>query len=281
MHVTEVEMAATVGGPDLCVGGTAFGSQAGGTRPPENAFDNAVTGTSFFQEDDSSTWGVMSGSHVGYDFGTPVTIGEVRRKSVNAAGQFVREARVQVLRGSDDLTNWFYYDILRFGVWTQNETKTAAVNSGTLLPTNEYPFWGINCTKTVLGQIQLAELIFANSAGGASIVTGLPPIFGMRGAGTGEGFEARRFLDGNGTASKFVHNTYTPNAWKSGLLGVCFTAPQNPAELRLQAVADFPTGGPEDFTIVRSHNGVNWEVMRTVTGQTGWTAGQVRAFSIP
>jgi hypothetical protein len=280
IHVTEIEMAAAVGGANLCTGGTAIGSQTGGARPPANAFDGSVASTSFYQEDDNSTWGVMSGSWVGYDFGSPVTIREVRRKSANATPQFVREARVQTLIGSDDGTNWLSYDILRWSAWSQNQTQTAEVNGSGLLPTNEYPFWAINCTKTALGQIQLAELIFANSTGGASIVTGLPPIFGMRGAGTSEGFEARRFLDGNGTASKFVHNTYTPNAWKSGLLGVCFTGSQSPAELRLQAVSDFPTGAPEDFTIRKSHDGLVWTTVATVTGQTGWTTSQVRSFSI-
>lgn len=278
VHVTEIEMATSPGGADICTGGTAIGSEPSAIRAPANAFDNSVASTSFYQEDDTASQGVMCGSWVGYDFGAPVVPVEIRRKSADAATQFVREARTQTLQGSDDAATWLSYDILRFNAWTRNETETRAINQSGTLPTTDYPFWAINCTKTQLGQIQLAELVFANSIGGATIVTGEQPIFGLRGATTSEGFEAKRFLDAN-NSTKFAHNSYTPNAWRNGTLGVAFASSQNPVELRLRAVTDFPTGAPEDFTIIKSHDGVTWTTVATVTGQTGWTAGEVRTWN--
>lgn len=72
--VTEIEMSADVGGPDLCVGGTIVSS---GTYPASDcnmayAFDDATSGPNCWASN------VSTAGWIGYAFASPVAISEVR-----------------------------------------------------------------------------------------------------------------------------------------------------------------------------------------------------------
>lgn len=101
LALAEVEMRATVGGADLCTGGTPGAASFDPGFPPSNLYDNNFT-----------TYLMRSGNtslRVWYDFGAPVDVGEVwfrlPNSGVSHPGSTHGPQGVQVI-GSDDGVSW-------------------------------------------------------------------------------------------------------------------------------------------------------------------------------
>lgn len=99
-RIGEIEIRAVVGGPTICVGGTAFGD--GDYYPASRAFDGTATG-------ESNVWAGNPGAQriIGYDFGAVVVMSEaVITNGIGmggGAGQHVFAFDFQI---SSDGTTW-------------------------------------------------------------------------------------------------------------------------------------------------------------------------------
>lgn len=96
--VAELEMRASVGGANLCTGGTPLGSVNDGTNVASRAFD-ADTGT-FWRTGTTPLY-----PYLGYDFGSPVTVVEAAWTNSSDA---TASARSAVAQWSDDNVTWRY-----------------------------------------------------------------------------------------------------------------------------------------------------------------------------
>lgn len=119
--IAELEMAETAGGADLTTGGTpiASGSYTGSQHDAANAFNGVL--------DASDCWAAASApaGWLGYDFGVPVKIGEVRICGRNSYGQSPRDFTVEhSMNGTDwtadasytNITVWPAYTLVPFAV---------------------------------------------------------------------------------------------------------------------------------------------------------------------
>lgn len=97
--IREIEMRATIGGPDLCSGGTPFASETN-DGDPSYLFDNNL----------STHWGVVASGqgtcYVGYDFGAPVEIVEIAVSTRDQFGDPNYRIRFATLSYSDDGRNY-------------------------------------------------------------------------------------------------------------------------------------------------------------------------------
>ncbi len=94
----EIEMAAAIGGPDQCTGGTAIASSnhasSGGAA---TAFDGVLADPGWYSGSGTSGW-------IGYQFASPVRVAEVRIAARMSYSQSFRDFTIQY---SDDGSSWF------------------------------------------------------------------------------------------------------------------------------------------------------------------------------
>jgi hypothetical protein len=131
---TEISMAATSGGTNLCTGGTPFADQSFSGTTPGDAFDANV----------STIWSSTTGPwpmNIGYQFASAVEINEVKVTARNDSFFTQAPARF-VLEYSDDGSTyhpWMFVDWGNFG--SAGTTKTALKPSGDAAGSHAY--WGI------------------------------------------------------------------------------------------------------------------------------------------
>lgn len=119
--VAEVEMAATTGGANIATGGTpiASGSYPGAQHVPANAFNGVLDASDCWASDNASAgW-------IGYDFGTPVIVKEVRICARNSYGQSPRDFTIEhsndgvswtPVASYTNVTSWPAYTLVPFAV---------------------------------------------------------------------------------------------------------------------------------------------------------------------
>lgn len=151
----------------------------------------------------------------------------------------------------------------------------AALAGGTQPPASgTHSFWRLNITSTEAGaNISIAEIEFLASTDGADQAVGGSPTVS---SGRNGSLAAAAFDDDP--------STYWNGGNEGGVdwIAYQFADPVLVAAINLQARSpDAATDAPKDFTVEFSDDGVTWEVAWTVTGQTGWIAGQVRQFVDP
>jgi hypothetical protein len=267
--LAEVEMAASVGGADLCVGGTAIGYNAVGS--PDDLFDNNnATECNFAGQD-------VDISGIGYEFTAGVSIAQVRWRSAGS-GRGAAAPTAFVVQGSDDGTTWYTYEVVSGLSSAADSTNYSATVGSTarvtgLGRTNAIG-WRVNITDNQSASIvQLAEVIFAGTVSGATLCTG-------GGATADWSFHAfgrypSNAFDGN-TGTQWSTGTVTNN----GRIGYIFPAPTDAAELRMTNGSTDPSGAPKDFTVQYTEDGVTWTTVLTQTGITGWAPGTYKAFTL-
>jgi hypothetical protein len=119
--VAEIAMHTSVGGSDVCTGGTASGTNINGSYPAANAFDgNLATDCQL-----TSSTGTIS-----YGFASSQAIVEYAvTASASLAASYAPEN--WTFEGSPDGVNWTIMAYVRGQVaWGANETRTFAVNAG-------------------------------------------------------------------------------------------------------------------------------------------------------
>lgn len=96
--VTEIEMAATAAGANMCTGGGAIASGNYGAGHEEaNAFNGVLGDPPWASANSSSGW-------IGYDFGTPMPVAEVRICA--RYGTYVQSPNTFAIQYSDDAASW-------------------------------------------------------------------------------------------------------------------------------------------------------------------------------
>lgn len=139
-------------------------------------------------------------------------------------------------------------------------------------------YWRINISAAQSGAyVSIDEIEMRATAGGSDQCTG------------GTASSDSHFSSSYAASAAFddITNGSFPWASNSGFphwIKYAFASPVVVAEvtLRMPTVA---YGGanerPKDFTIEWSDDNSSWTVARTVTGQTGWSASEVRTYSVP
>lgn len=70
------------------------------------------------------------------------------------------------------------------------------------------------------------------------------------------------------------------NATPPATITYTFAAPTDVLEYTIQGPGNEITASPRDWELQYSDDGSSWSAAHTVTGQTGWTVGQVRTFAV-
>jgi hypothetical protein len=267
-----LEMASSPGGANLCVGGTPSGGPEDGTFVAANAFDQN-NGTRW-----SGSFNLVAGNWLQYEFTSPQTITEVRITTRNDAF-FTDAPTVFAILSSNDGVNFTFVQLVRIGsAWTQFEQRAFAITPTPISNIRaNASIWGITVTDSADGNVlYMAEMILATSIGGATIVSGGFP-FHTTAINNSEA--SSNLFDG--TNSLYGGRSFASVPAHS--VGYVFASPVNPVELRLTAASVFSleTRMAKDFTIWWSANGYDRTTVATVAGQTGWSSGETRAFTIP
>lgn len=268
VFIADIEMAATVGGANLCTGGTA--SSTGMTGTAANAFDGsqATYCNTAANSSDLATYR--------YTFSAPVSIGEVRLLMTNSSTFHEQGPLGFSLQASGDGGSTWQTMALITGLaaWTLAESRAFTIGAVPLvtgLGRSNARGWRVNTTAIPgSGQLEIAEIIFAATAGGSAI------------AGAGYGASACHNGFVRPASQAFDANTSTiwsPNNTTIGRVARFFSAAQDIAEVRI-AAGSTANRAPGDFTVQFTEDGVNWTTALTQTGVTGWSSGSYKTFAV-
>lgn len=125
----------------------------------------------------------------------------------------------------------------------------------------------------------LQELELSTSGGGSDFTS------------PGMTVSASSNFDAGSVGSRVIDNAFTniiKGAWVSSggsfpqWVAVDTAGSYGAVELRLfcQNYAGGPARAPKDFLVEGSNDGSSWTTIKTVTGETGWTAGVGKTFSL-
>lgn len=148
----------------------------------------------------------------------------------------------------------------------------AGIAAGKLPP--GFRFWRLNCTANN-GSTNLAigDFELRSSIGGASIFTGGTP----SASSTNGSYVAANAFDNNAGT---LWNAATSSGWLMYVLPANLEL-VNAVQFAVRTRSDgYTADAPKDFTLEYSSGGVSWTVLKTITAQTGWAAGELRAFTI-
>lgn len=260
-RIAELEMAAAPSGTNLCVGGSvlSWGTGAGGGLVPGNAFDgNPAT---YWQ----LNLGVGQG--LGYVFPAPVSVGVMRITAESATANVMWQAVVPEY-SLDGGTTWISCEPVLLPTYAVGATVEFAVVP--MVGTNRATarFWRKQYTS---GNARTQEIEFRQGMSGSNLCVG--------GMAWGQGavnssVRPQLAFEGRG------------GMWQGGTSGATyaqylFATPPNPDYAAVQAASSSPNSMGQDWTFDWSLNGRDWNTVRTVTGETGWSNNQWRTYSLP
>jgi hypothetical protein len=193
------------------------------------------------------------------------------------------------IQGSNNGTDW---DTLKTVTgetgWTPNEKREFVVDDDTA-----YRYFRIDiATVDGASNMNIAEIEFIDAAvlydmtlisenfsadyTGGEIQTSEFPMSGVASASSeaSETFAASKAFDDNvGTTWR---SDSLPYGWLQYDLGSGVS--KKLYKVKIQADASLSQCSPKDFTIQGSNNDSDWDTLKTVTGETGWTSNEVREF---
>lgn len=255
MTMAEVEMAATLGGPNLCTGGTPIGT--GGIGSPSNLFDgNPAT---------QLTWSTANSPPVaGYILATAAAVAQFRLRA-SAGGEVGRMVQGFTPQYSLDNVTWVSLEPCGpTGLFTASEWRSFTIMHPLFAPSRATArLWRLS---NLSGGNTIQEIAFRASAGGPSLCTG------------GFGYPSSE-LGGNSINGAFDADLGTKWVYSTpGTAWYFFPTAPNPTHLAVTG----GTGGtaPSDWNVDWSYDGVTWTTVATITGQTGWGANETRVFAI-
>lgn len=258
--VSEIEMAVTPAGSNVCTGGTPYASSFVGGFPVSNAFDGSTAADWLA----SGATGI-DGSFIGYDFGSgnDQDIVEVRIAATNFDSGKPTPRVFTVESSDDDVTYVVEWTGFYLG-WVSATLTTFSVPT----PGDTNGYWGVYCEQNNIpnGQAIIAEIEFRDSIGGSNLAVG-------------------------GSASAFTDNSTAGNAfngnpsdyWFAGGGGVAnfiwyqLTAPAAIVEATITAALPFYAWAPKDGKFVYSQDGKSWLAISSFTGEI-YTTGETKTF---
>jgi hypothetical protein len=262
VHVAEIEMHTSIGGADVCTGGTASASSA--FNPASSAFDNDI----------NTKWTALSAPPhwIKYDFGAgndkDIVEFSISGAGTAGGGSVTASPADMTLEYSDDNTNWTaLFTIKDASGWASQSTiKTYSASQSYETATNKR-FWRIVPTAVSGGgtQVQIAELKMYASSPTDECTGGTAEAFTQTSTA---GLPAFAF---DGAAGGWQSTATLTGQW----LGYFFASAKN-----ITAVGITSTTGstaPANFTI-EYWDGAAYQTAFTITGATGWGASQTRYF---
>lgn len=264
--VREIEMAATPGGADICNGGTALGFAM--FNSPTFAFDNNL-GTQA-----STTFNSPEG-WIGYDFGSPVTVAEVRIRSHSANIPINL-----VLRYSSDGTNWFTFAHLLSPGWGALEDRTWTFSSSLALLSDTWRMFTEYAENGGRSSLIVTDLAFAATIGGANLATGgAALVFSestMNAGSSGGGTPASVAFDGLNTTNVGRTN------FARFILGYTFPSPVSIKQMRFTSSNATNVGNvPRDLQLQIPDGSNVWRTVGALWNQAGWASLETRAAVVP
>jgi hypothetical protein len=223
-----------------------------------NAFDNN-TGTNWESSSGTSTY-------IACQFTSAKDIVEYVLK----AGTYLSECPVQwEVQASDDGSTWATVAIERSITWSAGETKTFAIHaSSTAVPAF---YWRLNISATNYSSntyCAISEFELHTSVGGAQAASG-----GFVSASTEQNYPGANAFDSNTSTYWETHDDVP--FW----LRYQFSSAANIVEYSIRSSVH-TTETPKDWTLEHSGDGVNWTVADTRSGQSSWSSGEVRTFTL-
>jgi hypothetical protein len=264
-YLNEVELLDTAGGTDQATGGTA-------------SVDSSSSGfgaTEVFDDTNANAWASANSAFphwAKYTKSSPFTVGAVTVASFSgvSSGHQVRDFSVR--KSVDDST--FYTEWKVFGQYYWNNS------SASRLFIKPARLWRVRSSAdNGSGVTAFGEIEFRASTGGADqSASGY--------SSTGFPFSGTDPLGNDYTADKAFNNNGGTTFWAGSTpceVGFAFATAVSVAEVAITTRSDgFTSDAPKDFTIDYSDDyGDNWTTARTVTGETGWSAGETRTYSVP
>lgn len=301
IRIGEIQMANEFGGPQLCVGGASSASSfstAGHSYTSDYAVDddwgqyNPGFSVNAWA---SNTRNNNPGEWWQYQFTSSVLIIELRLFSQDYSqdGSLIYQNGPQSfdLQNSPDGITWTTIQSFSgLGVYSPETPKICNVIDGTSVdgdvPAVDPTFnkqWRVNISLNNGNfYTNIADLSWRSVPGGTNLV----PIQ-TDGSGTySESSEAN--ADNAGWKAYDGDNTtkWSP-AGNTGWLSWQFAPGNETGHIQQilevgimgRAIGQDGTYAPNDFTIESSYNGSTWTVIKTITGQTGWSEGELRLFS--
>lgn len=265
----EVEMHDTVGGGDLCSGGTpACDAYYQTGYEADKAFDN----------NNSTMWNSGGGSlphWIQYSFsGTTHLVEVVLRARHDGWLENSPKAFAVVVSHDDGLTWCQVASFTNLSAWSLGEARTFGFTEPDPPQTDPHRYWRLYITEFESQYVSIAKLALHGTVGGADLT----------GSGTGTGSSQ---YDGN----------YAPSYAFDNLANTCWhcangaSAPQwlqydfgagnayNIPEIVITARDNQGNQGPKAFDWQWSDDGSAWHTVFSKGGQTGWVAGSLRTYS--
>lgn len=265
--IREIEMAYTVGGADLCSGGTVIKSaERGSSEAAANAFDDNT----------STYWQAYTnvGEWIGYDFGVgnEVLINEVRMNAWSS--YYGRFPRIGMVQSSDDLINWTTEWLFFHSQVSSEWTNYARPNSAA----STHRYWGlwISNWRNTGDACSLTDIEFRSSPGGADQTSPGGTIFGSRELG---GFPLSNVIDANMSSLWASHSgAATPPTAFGYDFGSAIDIQQVLLRSRESPYAQVQS--PLSFDLVYSDDGKAWLIKDSFTTTDDWTAYESRTFTV-
>jgi hypothetical protein len=245
-------------GTDLCTGGTATASSVYGGQTANLAFDG---NTATYWESGGGLTGTPA--WLQYEFASAVSPTHYSIQS----GAYGNE---------DPITfKLQYYD---GSAWQDADTQTGTAGWSATTEVRTYPLaagygWRLYVTdRNGAGStyLEFAELQFRTASGGANQATDVTRFVGD----TYAGLPLANLIDGNAATDWTSNNNAYPH-W----IQYVFPTVTTVAEYVIKASASVSASySPKDFKL-QQWNGSAWADVDTRTGETGWTASEVRTYS--
>lgn len=267
--LSEIEMAESPGGADVCTGGTPY--SFGGWSPSNHtdAFNNSNAETIAIAN------AALDGPRIGYQFPTPRFITHVRLWARNSAFSYQLPIAFAV-RSSNDGIAWDFHGVILDlgGTPAAGEVREYAVAPTPVARVRANArLWRIRMTARGGGGPgiwRVGEMVWARSVGGAQVATGGAPWVDQVVNNQHRAFDGNNNTDWAGGSDAGPHQ-----------LGYIFPAAEpNIAQLRMSSPSGEPAADmPGAFTIDWSVDGLIWSQTDTYSGIT-WTTGETKNYTV-
>lgn len=270
MVIGELQFRTSIGGSNVATGGTPISDSSFSGRPASNAFDGNT----------STSWasaGTGLPHYIGYDFGAG-NEKDIVEMSVLPADQLAQWPTDWQLQYSDDGSTWSTLFRVQFTDWSSSGPFVFNTSSNRNPESNgASTFWRLRSTAVDASSVvAVTTLVMRTSAGGADQCSG-----GMAFASTvqepspTDGMAANAF-DGAATSGGNLTSWrgYTVAEW----IGYRFASAKTITEIGITARVAFPNQSPKNF-VLEYWDGSAYQTAFTITGQSGWAAGETRYFN--
>lgn len=256
--VSEIEMHTSIGGANVCTGGTPSASSAQASFPVANAFDG--NSSNFWASATPPTqW-------IEYQFASAQDIVEFAITAAPDANVFAapRDFQLQYFDGS----SWVSTISRKFEGFTASQKRTYSAS----YPTATKQVWRLNISAVTTENPGIGDLVLRTAVNGANQATG--------GTASGTGSFNQSYTPAaafDGTNSSYWASSNPSPQW----ISYQFTSAKDIVQYVVSAPIGDQAHAPTAWTLeYYDPVGDTWTVADTRTGQGTWTSGEARTFTL-